>query len=94
MQLSSLVKDCYKYYGKCNKLHARTDRDRNWLPARRVEITSYIDGTPVTNKVIETAAGSYGRAALSRHPQLLLNVGDRNVHLLLLLSPMPFMVSL
>ncbi|KAF4343984.1 hypothetical protein FBEOM_2028 [Fusarium beomiforme] len=52
--LSKWIKNCSENHQSCNKLHTRTGENKNWLPARLVQIVSDPEGVPETIKVVET----------------------------------------
>ncbi|KAF5981264.1 hypothetical protein FBULB1_4830 [Fusarium bulbicola] len=54
--LSKWIKTCSENHKSCNKLHARTGENKDWLPARLVKIIPNTDGMPGIIKVVETSA--------------------------------------
>ncbi|KAG5803847.1 hypothetical protein H9Q74_010560 [Fusarium xylarioides] len=52
--LSKWIKKCSENHKSCNKLHARTGDNKDWLPARLVKIIVDADGVPEIIKVVET----------------------------------------
>ncbi|RKK11296.1 hypothetical protein BFJ66_g8908 [Fusarium oxysporum f. sp. cepae] len=52
--LSKWINNCSDNHKSCNKLHARTGENREWLPARLVKIIRNADGVPEIIKVVET----------------------------------------
>ncbi|KAG9495750.1 hypothetical protein J7337_012308 [Fusarium musae] len=52
--LSEWIKNCSENHKSCNKLHARTGENKDWLPARLVKIIPDVDGVPGMIKVVET----------------------------------------
>ncbi|KAL5591419.1 hypothetical protein FOVSG1_010308 [Fusarium oxysporum f. sp. vasinfectum] len=52
--LSKWINNCSDNHKSCNKLHARTGENREWLPARLVKIIPNADGVPEIIKVVET----------------------------------------
>ncbi|KAH7154483.1 heterokaryon incompatibility protein-domain-containing protein [Fusarium sp. MPI-SDFR-AT-0072] len=52
--LSKWIRNCSVNHKSCNKLHARTGKNRDWLPARLVKIIPNADGVPEIIKVVET----------------------------------------
>ncbi|SCV60714.1 related to tol protein [Fusarium fujikuroi] len=52
--LCKWIKNCSENHKSCNKLHARTGENKNWLPARLVKIIPDTDSVPEIIKVVET----------------------------------------